>query len=95
MLRILLAVIRGKDTVHNVGPGASTSYNGLYDREGSAPKGYLFQASGMNGKGFHLCVKGVPFMIINDYNDNNNNNNFLIGGIQKEYLFCQKWYIKG
>ena len=34
-------------------------------------------------------------MIINDYNDNNNNNNFLIGGIQKEYLFCQKWYIKG
>ena len=49
----------------------------------------------MNGKGFHLCVKGVPFMIINDYNDNNNNNNFLIGGIQKEYRFCQKWYIKG
>ena len=49
----------------------------------------------MNGKGFHLSVKGVPFMIINDYNDNNNNNNFLIGGIQKEYLFCQKWYIKG
>ena len=34
-------------------------------------------------------------MIINDYNDNNNNNNFSIGGIQKEYLFCQKWYIKG
>ena len=34
-------------------------------------------------------------MIINDYNDNNNNYNFLIGVIQKEYLFCQKWYIKG
>ena len=49
----------------------------------------------MNDKGFHLCVKGVPFMIINDYNDNNNNNNFLIGGVRKEYLFCQKWYIKG
>ena len=49
----------------------------------------------MNGKGFHLCVKDVPFLIINDYNDSNNNNNFLIRGIQKEYVFCQKWYIKG
>ena len=49
----------------------------------------------MNDKGFHLCVKGVPFMIINDYNDNNNNDNFLKKGIRKEYLFCQNWYIKG